>query len=60
MTRVYPSGAHAPDGSDNVDRLTDADMDLMPGGSAENRSGRISTRARAQPVAAEIAPAKAT
>jgi nicotinamidase-related amidase len=31
----YPSGAHAADGSDNVARLTDTDMDLQPGGSAD-------------------------
>ena len=35
MTSFYPSGAHAADGSDSVDRLTDTNMDLMPGGSAE-------------------------
>jgi len=35
MTTFYPSGAHAPDGSDSVDRLTDTDMDLGAGGNAE-------------------------
>jgi ureidoacrylate peracid hydrolase len=35
MTTFYPSGAHAPDGSDSVDRLTDTDMDLGSGGSAD-------------------------
>lgn len=35
MTTFYPAGAHAPDGSDTVARLTDTDMDLSPGGSAE-------------------------
>ena len=35
MTTFYPSGAHAPDGSDSVDRLTDTDMDLGAGGSAD-------------------------
>lgn len=28
MTTFYPSGAHAADGSDSVDRLTDTDMEL--------------------------------
>ena len=30
LTTFYPSGAHAPDGSDTVARLTDTDMDLKP------------------------------
>jgi ureidoacrylate peracid hydrolase len=30
MTSFYPSGAHAPDGSDTVERLSDTDMDLNP------------------------------
>jgi len=34
MTAFYPSGAHAPDGSDSVDRLTGTDMELKPGGGA--------------------------
>jgi len=29
MTAFYPSGAHAPDHADSVDRLTDTDMDLV-------------------------------
>ncbi len=35
MTTFYPSGAHAAGGVDSVDRLTDTDMDLAPGESAE-------------------------
>ena len=35
ITAFYPSGAHAPDGSDSVDRLTDTDMDLGTGGNAD-------------------------
>ena len=31
----YPAGAHSPDGSDTVDRLTDTDMDLGALGGAE-------------------------
>lgn len=34
MTAFYPAGAHAPGGVDSVDRLTDTDMNLQPGGSA--------------------------
>jgi len=57
MTTFYPSGAHAPDGSDSVDRLTDTDMDLAPGGSVEKpirphfHAGSFSAE-----IAAEIAP----
>ena len=36
MTTFYPSGAHAADGSDSVERLTDTNMDLGKGGSAES------------------------
>lgn len=35
LTTFYPAGAHAPDGSDSVDRLTDTDMDLGHGGGVE-------------------------
>lgn len=35
MTTFYPAGAHAPDGSDTVARLTDTDMDLSPRGSTD-------------------------
>jgi len=35
MTTFYPSGTHAPAAVDSVDRLTDTDMDLLPGESAE-------------------------
>jgi nicotinamidase-related amidase len=52
MTAFYPSGAHAPDGSDFVARLTDTDMDLNP---------RVSNKAIVAPFPktskeAEIAP----
>src|SRR5262245_30680469 len=36
LTTFYPAGAHAPDGSDSVDRLTDTDMNLGHGGDAKN------------------------
>jgi nicotinamidase-related amidase len=35
MTAFYPSGAHAPDHADSVDRLTDTDMDLVRDGVKE-------------------------
>ena len=34
LATFYPSGAHAADVSDSVDRLTDTDMDLGAGGNA--------------------------
>jgi len=59
MTTFYPSGAHAPDGSDSVDRLTDTDMDLNPGGSAERPiRPHFHAGSSAAEIAAEIAPAK--
>jgi ureidoacrylate peracid hydrolase len=58
MTVFYPAGAHAPDGADTVARLTDTDMDLAPGGSADRpikpRFHRGSNEAQ---IAAELAPA---
>jgi nicotinamidase-related amidase len=53
MTAFYPSGAHAPDGSDSVDRLTDTDMDLSPGGDMEKP---IRPHFHAGSREAEIAP----
>jgi len=59
MTTFYPSGAHAADGADSVDRLTDTDMDLMPGGSAEKPiRPHFHAGSRAAEIAAEIAPVK--
>jgi nicotinamidase-related amidase len=59
MSTFYPSGAHAPDGSDSVDRLTDTDMDLNPGGSAERPiRPHFHAGSKAAEIAAEIAPAK--
>jgi len=59
MTTFYPSGAHAADGADSVDRLTDTDMDLMPGGSAERPiRPHFHAGSRAAQIAAEIAPNK--
>ena len=46
MTTFYPSGAHADDGSDTVLRLTDTDMDLGVGGSADKSCPTGSSRRR--------------
>jgi nicotinamidase-related amidase len=57
LTTFYPSGAHAPDGSDSVDRLTDTDMDLSPGGSAEQPiRPHFHTGSRDAEVAPELVP----
>lgn len=59
LTTFYPAGAHAPDGSDSVDRLTDTDMDLNPGGSAERPiRPHFHAGSRAAEIAEEVAPAK--
>src|SRR5215467_9401067 len=59
MTTFYPSGAHAPDGSDSVDRLTDTDMDLMAGGSSEKPiRPRFHADSRDSEIAPELAPAE--
>lgn len=59
LTTFYPAGAHAPDGSDTVDRLTDTDMDLNPGGSAERPiRPRFHAGSKDAEIAPEIAPAK--
>jgi len=59
LTTFYPAGAHAPDGSDSVDRLTDTDMDLNPGGSAEKPiRPHFHAGSWAAEIAREVAPAK--
>src|SRR5262245_5054347 len=59
LTAFYPAGAHAPDGSDSVDRLTDTDMDLNPGGSAEKPiRPHFHAGSWAAEIAKEVAPAK--
>jgi nicotinamidase-related amidase len=59
LTTFYPAGAHAPDGSDTVDRLTDTDMDLNPGGDAERPiRPRFHAGSWEGEIAKEIAPAK--
>ena len=59
LTTFYPAGAHASDGSDSVDRLTDTDMDLNPGGSAQKPiRPRFHAGSREGEIANELAPAK--
>jgi nicotinamidase-related amidase len=59
MTVFYPSGAHAPDGSDSVDRLTDTDMELAPGGSADKPiRPHFHAGSRQAEIAPELAPAE--
>ena len=56
MTAFYPSGAHAPDGSDTVERLTDTDMELGAIGAATIKPPIYKGTSEAD-VAPEIAPA---
>ncbi len=57
IATFYPSGAHAPDGSDSVDRLTDTNMDLQPGGSADKPiQPRFHKGSRDAEIAPELAP----
>ena len=59
MTVFYPSGAHAPGEADSVDRLTDTDMDLAPGGSADKPiRPHFHAGSREAEIAPELAPAK--
>jgi nicotinamidase-related amidase len=59
LTTFYPSGAHAPDGSDSVDRLTDTDMDLGQGGSADKPiRPHFHAGSKDAEIAPELAPAK--
>ena len=53
MTAFYPSGHHAPDGSDTVLRLTDTDMDL---GSTSAPDAVIKPRFYGDSTDAEVAP----
>jgi len=56
MTSFYPSGAHAPDGSDTVERLTDTDMELGASGGATIKPPIYKGTDEAE-VAPELAPA---
>jgi nicotinamidase-related amidase len=58
LTTFYPSGAHAADGSDTVERLTDTDMDLRPlTGGGKPIVPHIRKGSKDQEIAAELAPA---
>ena len=58
MTVFYPSGAHDPTGEDSVDRLTDTDMELAPGGSADRPiRPHFHKGSRDAEIAPELAPA---
>jgi nicotinamidase-related amidase len=58
LTTFYPSGAHATDGSDTVDRLTDTDMDLRPRGAGDRPiRPHIHKGSKDDEIAAELAPA---
>ena len=59
MTVFYPSGAHGADHVDSVDRLTDTDMDLKPGGSAEKPiRPHFHAGSKDSEIAPEVAPAE--
>jgi ureidoacrylate peracid hydrolase len=59
LTTFYPAGAHAPDGSDSVDRLTDTDMDLNAGGGADKPiRPHFHAGSWEAEIAREVAPAK--
>lgn len=57
MTTFYPAGAHAPEGSDSVDRLTDTDMELSPGGGMDKPiRPHFHKGSRDAEIAPELAP----
>ena len=59
MTAFYPSGAHAPDHADSVDRLTDTDMDLVIGRVKETPiRPHFHRDSKDAEVAPELAPAE--
>ena len=55
LTTFYPSGSHAPDGSDVVERLTDTDMELRPIGETPIVP-HIRKNSKDAEIAAELAP----
>jgi len=59
LTTFYPSGAHAPDGSDTVERLTDTDMELNPiGPHGKPIKPHIRKGSKDSEIAAELKPAE--
>jgi nicotinamidase-related amidase len=58
LTTFYPSGAHAEDGSDVVERLTDTNMDLKPLGAGDKPiRPHFHKGSKDSEIAAELAPA---
>jgi nicotinamidase-related amidase len=55
LTTFYPSGSHAPDRSDVVERLTDTDMELRPIGETPIVP-HIRKNSKDAEIAAELAP----
>jgi nicotinamidase-related amidase len=59
MTVFYPSGAHAADDVDSVDRLTDTDMDLREGGGRDKPiRPHFHHGSKDAEIAPELAPAE--
>jgi ureidoacrylate peracid hydrolase len=56
MASFYPSGAHAADGSDSVERLTDTDMDLNPRTEASRKFPGFHKGDKKSEIAPEVAP----
>jgi nicotinamidase-related amidase len=56
LTTFYPSGAHAADGSDSVERLTDTDMDLKPVTGDKPIKPRFYKDSNDAEIAPEVAP----
>jgi nicotinamidase-related amidase len=57
IASFYPSGLHAPDGSDVVERLTDTDMDLRPLAAGDKPiRPHISKDSKDAQIAPELAP----
>lgn len=57
MAVFYPAGAHAVDGSDSVERLTDTDMDLGAGSADKPIKPRFHAGSPEAEIAPELAPA---
>jgi nicotinamidase-related amidase len=56
ITVFYPTGAHAPDGSDSVARLTDTDMELQPIGADKPIKPRFKRGTVDAEIAEELKP----
>ena len=56
LTTFYPSGAHAADGSDSDERLTDTDMDLKAQTDGKPTKPRFHKDSRDSEIAPELAP----